>query len=147
MKHFPLIRWFVSMALMLFFAAGDLCFGESLSPAEDSYVYPDNKDAFRIKFTRLSEAAKFSSGNLSSATAEVSRPFLKGIFDVRELDFYAVMPEHKHGMVTKAKIKKISANRFKIDGIKFHMPGFWELHFVFVVDGKRHHVVMPFSRL
>ncbi len=39
--------------------------------------------------------------------------------------FDAVMPEHKHGMLTKAVVKKLPKNAYEISGIKLHMPGRW----------------------
>ena len=48
---------------------------------------------------------------------------------IKEFKFDARMPAHQHGMVTKAKIKKISTNTFEISGVRFHMSGDWELKF------------------
>lgn len=41
--------------------------------------------------------------------------------------FDAVMPAHGHGMFTKAKVTEIGPGRYRIDGVKLHMPGVWQL--------------------
>lgn len=45
------------------------------------------------------------------------------------LTFDARMPEHNHGMVTKAKIVAVAPDEYHIEGVKLHMPGQWELTF------------------
>jgi hypothetical protein len=40
--------------------------------------------------------------------------------------FDAVMPAHRHGMVTRARIDQVSAGEYLIKGVKLHMPGDWE---------------------
>ena len=41
----------------------------------------------------------------------------------------ARMPSHGHGMNYKAGIKAIGENRYRAEGLLFHMPGSWELVF------------------
>ena len=43
--------------------------------------------------------------------------------------FEALMPEHNHGMLTKAVIQKKSDAEFTVGGVKLHMPGKWVLEF------------------
>lgn len=40
----------------------------------------------------------------------------------------AKMPAHKHGMVVKPKVSATAPNEFKIEGLKLHMAGDWELY-------------------
>ncbi len=47
----------------------------------------------------------------------------------RELRADAVMPAHKHGMNYIPEVTPLDGNRFKVDGMLFHMPGVWELRF------------------
>ncbi|GEM_PF-890352 len=42
-----------------------------------------------------------------------------------ELKADATMPAHKHGMLQKPTIQKETAGKYKVDGMKFHMPGQW----------------------
>ena len=39
------------------------------------------------------------------------------------------MPEHRHGMNYRPTAKLLSAGRYQVDGLMFHMPGRWDLHF------------------
>ena len=41
----------------------------------------------------------------------------------------ASMPAHGHGMNYKPSIKAASAERWRADGLMFHMPGQWEMVF------------------
>jgi hypothetical protein len=49
--------------------------------------------------------------------------------DVESFKFDAHMPEHKHGMVTKAKISKLAPLKYKVEGVRLHMPGKWVFDF------------------
>lgn len=45
-----------------------------------------------------------------------------------KVKIYAGMPEHLHGMTTKAKvIYSGSGGDYLANGMKFHMPGWWEI--------------------
>ena len=48
-------------------------------------------------------------------------------FDLQGFD--ARMPEHQHGMATKAVIQKKSNAEYTVSGVKLHMPGKWVLEF------------------
>lgn len=41
----------------------------------------------------------------------------------------ARMPSHGHGMNYKASLKPLGDNRYRAEGLMFHMPGQWELAF------------------
>lgn len=63
---------------------------------------------------------------------------------VVDLSFDARMPEHKHGMVTKPKITKLSPTSFRVDGVRLHMPGKWLLHFVLKYEQGETEITSPF---
>lgn len=45
-----------------------------------------------------------------------------------EIDFIADMPEHLHGMVTKPAVSESGTpGEYVVEGVKFHMPGWWEI--------------------
>ena len=48
----------------------------------------------------------------------------------------ARMPAHQHGMNYKPTVSSTGANRYKADGLMFHMPGRWELMFEVEAGGK-----------
>jgi hypothetical protein len=39
------------------------------------------------------------------------------------------MPEHRHGMLREPSVVQTADGAFVINGMLFHMPGYWELHF------------------
>jgi hypothetical protein len=41
----------------------------------------------------------------------------------------AVMPEHRHGTNTQARVQRLDARRYRVAGLLFHMAGHWEIHF------------------
>lgn len=46
--------------------------------------------------------------------------------DGAEVTIDADMPEHLHGMMTKPQVlRATSPGTFRVDGMKFHMPGWW----------------------
>ncbi len=46
----------------------------------------------------------------------------------------AQMPEHQHGMVTQPKLERVG-DRFRVEGMQFHMSGLWELYVDISVGG------------
>lgn len=40
----------------------------------------------------------------------------------------ADMPSHGHGMNTKPRLTALGNNRWKVEGMLFHMPGAWEIY-------------------
>lgn len=51
------------------------------------------------------------------------------INDLQLVKFDALMPAHRHGMVTKAHISEVGSHQYLIEGVKLHMPGVWSLFF------------------
>ena len=39
----------------------------------------------------------------------------------------ADMPEHRHGMNHKPEVSKLGPGKFKVEGMRFHMLGYWEI--------------------
>lgn len=46
-----------------------------------------------------------------------------------EVAFNAWMPDHQHGMNVTPRIVTVGPGRFRVEGLLFHMPGEWEMHF------------------
>ena len=56
------------------------------------------------------------------------------------------MPEHRHGFPTKPRVKKYLGNGdYLVEGIKFNMPGEWEMRFNIKDGHKRSRVVYRFN--
>jgi sugar lactone lactonase YvrE len=58
-----------------------------------------------------------------------------GPLDKADLRVDAMMPAHAHGMNTQPRASPLGGGRFAVTGLRFHMPGLWELYFD-VVRGK-----------
>ena len=54
------------------------------------------------------------------------------------------MPEHNHAMPTEPKVTKNLGNgRYLLQGVRFHMAGFWEMKVTIRVEGNEHVVIFP----
>ena len=51
----------------------------------------------------------------------------KGIGFNGTLKFSGDMPLHLHGFPSDPKVTKLSDGHFKITGLRFHMPGWWQI--------------------
>ncbi len=40
----------------------------------------------------------------------------------------ARMPEHQHGMLQTVEVQALEPGHFRVDGMRFHMLGYWQLH-------------------
>jgi hypothetical protein len=53
---------------------------------------------------------------------------------LRHVGFDGGMPAHRHGFVTAPRVTRdLGGGEFLVEGVKFHMPGAWELR-VSVID-------------
>lgn len=47
------------------------------------------------------------------------------------------MPQHGHGMLVDPRAsRQTESGRFLVEGLKFHMPGYWEVKFTVTADGR-----------
>ncbi len=52
------------------------------------------------------------------------------------------MPEHKHGLPTRPQVtENLGGGTFRVEGMKFQMPGWWEVSFGIKTGGKEDKVV------
>lgn len=52
-----------------------------------------------------------------------------GVPPVQAIAVDALMPAHGHGMNYRPSVKSIGEQKFRVDGLMFHMPGRWQLIF------------------
>ena len=45
-----------------------------------------------------------------------------------DLRFTARMPDHGHGQNYAPKVSQQAPGRFRVEGVRFHMPGYWEVY-------------------
>lgn len=74
-------------------------------------------------------------------------PSLGTSSEVIDFKFDARMPQHKHGMVTTAKVSKIADLQYKIEGVRLHMPGLWLFEFILVHKSGETRISSPFEML
>ncbi|NKB32222.1 MAG: auxin-binding protein [Pseudomonadales bacterium] len=56
------------------------------------------------------------------------------------------MPEHDHGLPTQPQVTaEISPGVYLIEGIRFHMPGAWQMLFTIQVDGRTTEATLEFQ--
>jgi hypothetical protein len=56
------------------------------------------------------------------------------------------MPLHNHGLPTDPKMTaEISHGDYLLEGVRFHMNGYWELLVTIEADGKRDTVIIPLT--
>ncbi len=54
------------------------------------------------------------------------------------------MPEHDHGLPTRPRVtEEIGEGRYRLDGLRFHMAGEWEIVVTIKADGKTRTLVIP----
>ena len=60
-----------------------------------------------------------------------------------EIEVDGGMPEHDHGLATKPRVtRELSDGDYRLEGLRFHMRGNWELLLTIVADGKTDTVVL-----
>lgn len=59
--------------------------------------------------------------------------------------FDAEMPAHRHGMITKPRVQEVTTSEYLIEGVKFHMPGQWQLKFDFKAGHDALQVAIPLN--
>ena len=62
---------------------------------------------------------------------------------VTHLVFDARMPEHDHGMVVTPRVTEIAPGDFKVEGVKLHMAGNWQLLITADAGGKSEKFTVP----
>ncbi|MGB5337334.1 MAG: FixH family protein [Woeseiaceae bacterium] len=59
-----------------------------------------------------------------------------------DIDVVGGMPEHDHGLPTRPRVtKELGGGDYQLDGMRFHMSGYWEIE-VTIVSGRRTAVVV-----
>ncbi len=58
----------------------------------------------------------------------------------------ATMPEHRHGMMTKAQHKELGEGIYQSEGMKLHMPGSWEIRADAKGDAGEDHLKLRYNQ-
>ncbi len=86
---------------------------------------PTENGAYVVSYE--SELTPIPLNRLHSWVIKVTRPDGTPV-DGAELSVWGDMPEHGHGMPTQPRVvEQLGAGRYRVGGMKFQMPGWWEI--------------------
>lgn len=61
-----------------------------------------------------------------------------------EIEVDGGMPAHDHGLPTRPRVtREIGGGDYQLDGLRFHMGGYWEMHVTITTDAGTETVVIP----
>jgi hypothetical protein len=113
-----------------------------ISPGADEGADPDRtitrmsgSDRFRVSMRSNVDPVPLS--QIHSWTLHLETP--EGVaLDDAQIGVYGSMPAHKHGLPTKPRVtENLGGGSYLIEGVKFTMPGRWQLILIITADGKR----------
>lgn len=81
---------------------------------------------YRVKIVKVPE--KLPMNQLHSWTLHVETPDGKPVTGATIL-VEGGMPEHGHGFATAPSVTELRAGDYAVNGLKFQMPGYWEIAF------------------
>jgi len=135
------------VAFVLMMASYVSAFAEDASTTGKSHRTDDSADQNRA-MTRMSGRDRFRVSirsntdplplsRIHSWTVHIETPEGVAVEDA-QIGVYGGMPAHKHGLPTKPRVTdNLGGGDYLIDGVKFSMPGQWELILIITADGKR----------
>jgi hypothetical protein len=97
--------------------------------------------------TRMSEQMRFKVGYASDLGSVPVNQMQSWTLHVETSDGQPVenatiavdgdMPQHGHGLPTRPQVTRYLGNGdYRVEGLKFHMPGWWVMDFVVTADGQ-----------
>ena len=131
-----LSRWFLLFALPAAVCmAANACSAPPASPAAmqaDAATRPAQIDTattqmsqqglYRISYS--TELDPITINTLHTWTVQVATPDGQPVADA-EVSVAGGMPEHNHGMPTQPQVTPIGGGDYRVEGMKFQMPGWW----------------------
>ena len=92
-------------------------------------------DRFRVSMRSNVDPVPLS--HIHSWTLHLETPDGVAVDDAR-IGVYGDMPAHRHGLPTRPKVtENLGGGDYLIEGVKFTMPGRWQLILIITADGKR----------
>lgn len=89
-----------------------------------------------------SELDPLQINQLHAWTLHIENPAGEAI-TAAKIDVDGGMPEHDHGLATRPRVTaELGNGDYRLDGLRFHMRGNWELQFTIVANGKTDTVVV-----
>ena len=105
-------------------------------------IYSEEK---KYKVTLYSNSTPVKTGKIHDWTLKVSTPDGEALDKVK-IYLHGGMPVHRHGFPTRPRIKKTSGKGvYLVSGVKFSMPGAWEMRFNIKERNKRDRAVFKIN--
>ena len=142
------------LALVLCLYLAD-CGASSAEPSADAQAVAKSADSVptltqkgqkgHFMLTLQSEAHPLPLQKIHSWTVRVFTPDGR-LIDDAQLMVYGGMPEHKHGFPSHPRVTaELGNGAYRVDGVKFNMPGRWEMWFNVRAMGKDDKVIFSFD--
>ena len=132
----PWLWWVAGLVLLLLVAAGVLISSMSFVPTDLDY-----------STTRLTEQGVYEVTYVSKVNPIPVNQMLTWTLHVETADGQPVenasiavdgdMPQHGHGLPTRPQVARYLGNGdYLVEGLKFHMPGWWVMDFEVTANGQ-----------
>jgi hypothetical protein len=136
----PWLWWAAGLVLLLLVAAGVLISSMSFVPNDLDY-----------STTRLSEQGLYKVTYIAEINPVPINQILKWTLHVEDAEGQLVenatitvdgdMPQHGHGLPTRPQVTRYLGNGdYLVEGLKFHMPGWWVVDFQIEAGGQQDQV-------
>ena len=144
MKQFFSRAIIASAVLALFTSCEQKTSGNGESKDEVITSWPATKETDKGNFTvTLSPKEGGIEGNKHFSLNVEVKPKQPGGLGGATVLVNADMPAHRHGMNTQPEISSGSSNSYQVDGMLFHMTGYWVINVDITKDGKTEQALFP----
>ena len=127
------------LALLAVMILGLAAWRMTNAPADldTSTSLPSDQSLFRISYTPEGE---IRINQIHSWRLHVETPDGRPVENA-QITVDGDMPQHGHGLPTRPEVTEyLGQGDYRVEGLKFHMPGWWIVEFEVAVEGKSDHV-------
>jgi hypothetical protein len=115
--------------------AADTDVAQQGSEPDRTITRMSQRDRFRVSIR--SESYPIPLSQMHSWSVHIETPEGNPVTDA-DIGVFGSMPAHKHGLPSRPRLtENRGGGDYLIEGVKFTMPGEWQLILIITVDGKR----------
>lgn len=132
----PWLLWVGGIVLLLLCAAEALFLWMRYIPSDLDYstTLPSEQGLYKIGYS--SDLGAVPVNQMQSWTLHVETAGGQPVENAT-ITVDGDMPQHGHGLPTRPQVTRYVGNGdYKVEGLKFHMPGWWVMDFVVTVNGQ-----------